>query len=148
MSYVKLWIHAVWGTKRRQPMMQCECVKELLIRHIIETSRNKGFQVKMINGVSDHLHALIRLKSSQTLDKIMQHIKGESAHWMNQQQLLKDKFKWSHRYYAASVSESHINRVESYIKNQVQHHKHQTWQQEYEAFMAKLGFVVASDSWD
>jgi len=148
MSCVKIWIHAVWGTKQRQPMLQSECVRDLLIRHIIETSCIKGFQVQVLNGISDHLHALIRLKSSQKLDKIMQHIKGESAHWMNQHQLLNDKFQWSHRYYAASVSESHVSRVERYITNQVQHHRVKTWQEEYEEFMEKYGFTVTSDNWD
>ena len=43
-------------------------------------------------------------------------------------------------YYAVSVSESHVNRVRNYIKNQEEHHRKKTWQEEADEYIRKYGF--------
>ncbi|MDR7211388.1 type III secretory pathway component EscR [Flavobacterium piscis] len=53
----------------------------------------------------------------------MQLIKGESSFWINKNQLTKEKFEWQDEYFAFSVSESIIDKVRDYIKNQEEHHK-------------------------
>lgn len=50
-------------------------------------------------------------------------IKGESAHWLNQQGILKGLFSWQDDYYAISVSESLVDRVREYIAKQEEHHR-------------------------
>jgi len=45
-----------------------------------------------------------------------------------------------------SVSESGINSVREYIKNQEEHHKKKAFQQEYDEFMEKYGFVLPQRS--
>ena len=46
---------------------------------------------------------------------------------------------------AVSVSESVLNKVRGYIKNQEEHHKHKTFQQEYDEFIIKYGFRKFKD---
>lgn len=70
----------------------------------------------------------------------MQLIKGESSFWINKNQLTKEKFEWQDEYFAVSVSESQLYRVRNYIKNQEQHHRKKTFQEEYDEFIAKYGF--------
>lgn len=70
----------------------------------------------------------------------MQLIKGESSFWINRQGLCKEKFEWQDEYFAVSVSQSMLNRVRNYIKNQEEHHKHKTFKEEYQEFMNKYGF--------
>ena len=50
------------------------------------------------------------------------------------------KFEWADEYYAVSVSESQIDKVRDYIKNQEEHHRKKTWQEECDEFMNKYGF--------
>jgi REP element-mobilizing transposase RayT len=50
------------------------------------------------------------------------------------------KFGWQDEYFAVSVSESSVNRVRDYIKNQEEHHKKRSFQEEYNEFMRKYGF--------
>lgn len=45
-------------------------------------------------------------------------------------------------YFAVSVSESGINKVREYIKNQEQHHQKKTFEQEYHEFIEKYDFVL------
>jgi REP element-mobilizing transposase RayT len=76
----------------------------------------------------------------QTIQKIMQLIKGESSHWINKNELVKGKFEWQDEFFAVSVSESMIDKARNYIKNQENHHKRQTFQEEYDEFILKYGF--------
>jgi len=55
-------------------------------------------------------------------------IKGESSNWINKNQLTKEKFEWQDEYFAVSVSESHLEFVREYIKNQEEHHQKKTFQ--------------------
>lgn len=81
----------------------------------------------------------------QTIQKTMQLIKGESSFWINKNKLTKEKFEWQHEYFAVSVSESAIDKVRDYIKNQEEHHHKKTFQEEYDEFISKYGFEIFSD---
>ncbi len=70
----------------------------------------------------------------------MQMIKGESSHWINKSRLMKVNFEWADEYYAASVSESHVVRVRQYIKNQEEHHRIRSWEEENTELLEKWGF--------
>lgn len=76
------------------------------------------------------MHILISLGRLQDIAKIVMLIKGESAHWLNAQKLLRGKFYWQDDYYAISVSESQVEAVRSYIENQEEHHKAKPLEQE------------------
>jgi REP element-mobilizing transposase RayT len=70
----------------------------------------------------------------------MQQIKGESSFWINKQNVMPFKFNWQDDYFAVSVSHSHVNKVRAYIKNQDEHHKKVTWDEEVDLFLKKYGF--------
>ncbi|WP_260204274.1 transposase [Cloacibacterium normanense] len=72
------------------------------------------------------------------MKKIVQLIKGESSHWRNQNQLTKEKFAWQDEYFAVSVSESMIENVRNYIKNQEKHHQKKTFVEEYQEFIENI----------
>ena len=109
-------------------------------KHITENAKEKGIYIDFINGHSDHCHCLISLGADQNIQKIMQLIKGESSFWINKNRLTKEKFEWQDEYFAVSVSESIIDKVRDYIKNQESHHKKKTFQEEYEEIIIKFGF--------
>ena len=70
----------------------------------------------------------------------MQLIKGEASHWANKNNIFKHKLNWADEYFAVSVSESMVDIVRNYIKNQEEHHKKKTFAEECEEFMTKYGF--------
>ncbi|ELR71800.1 Putative transposase [Fulvivirga imtechensis AK7] len=70
----------------------------------------------------------------------MQLIKGESSFWINQKKLTESRFGWQDEYYAVSVSESQVNRVREYIKNQEIHHQKKDFEQEHQEFVRRYGF--------
>ena len=139
MSYVRVWIHAVWGTKNRYPYLTTG-IKQQLIEHIKENARSKGLFPDTINGHTEHLHCLMALNAETSISKTLQLIKGESAFWINKQKLTDEKFEWADEYFAVSVSESALDKVRTYINNQEEHHKTVTFIQEYEKFLNAYKF--------
>lgn len=139
MGYLKIWIHLVWTTKNREPVLTRETRIDIF-SHIKENAEKKGIYVDFINGYLEHVHCLISLAPGQNIDKIMMLLKGESSYWINKNKIFPGKFKWQDEYYAASVSESAVDRVREYIKNQEEHHRKKSFHQEYDKLMLKNGF--------
>jgi len=133
MSYVRIWVHAVFSTRNREPYFTSE-IRQKLFAHIRENCKAKGVFVEAIGGYSDHVHILISLGKAQDIAKIMMLIKGESAHWLNQQGFFRGKFFWQDDYYAVSVSESKLAEVRAYILNQEEHHKAVPFEREIRSF--------------
>ena len=139
MSYVRIWVHCVWGTKKRISFLS-DNNKWDILNHIKENAKTKGIYIDFINGCKEHIHCIISLKADETLSKTIQLIKGESSFWINKNGLSKGKFQWADEYFAVSISESHLPKVRDYIKNQEERHKRKTWEEECEEFMEKYGF--------
>jgi len=139
MGYIKIWVHLVWSTKNRQPILTAD-IREKVFDHIRENAIDKDIYIDFINGYNEHVHCLISLGSGENIDKILMLLKGESSHWINKNKIFKKKFGWQHEYFAVSVSESSVKRVRDYIKNQEEHHKKRSFQEEYNEFMRKYGF--------
>jgi REP element-mobilizing transposase RayT len=141
MGYVKIWVHLVWTTKNREPLLIRE-IRQDIFCHIRENAKKKGIYIDFINGHSEHVHCLISMSSGQSIDKILMLLKGESSHWINKNKLLRKKFEWQDEYFAVSISESSLNQVRNYIKNQENHHKKKSFNDEYQEFMNKYKFDV------
>lgn len=139
MAYIRIWVHCVWGTKNREVYFT-PANKMPIIEHIRENAVKKEIYIDFLNLCKDHVHCLISLNAGQSIDKIMQLLKGESSFWINKKRIFQGKFEWADEYFAVSVSESQVNTVREYIKNQEHHHAIKTWAQEYDKFMEKFGF--------
>jgi putative transposase len=147
MSYVKVWLHFVWSTKDRKPILNDD-IRQKVFQHIRENAREKGVFIDFINGYVEHVHCLISLGSDQTIEKIMQLIKGESSFWINKNGLTKEKFAWQDDYFVVSVSENVVDNVREYIKNQETHHKEKSFDDEFEKFLKRAGFQRFGDKND
>ena len=134
MSYVRLWVHLVFTTKNREPILSAE-LRNKMMEHIIENARSKEIYLDSIGGWAEHLHLLISLGREQNIAKVAMLIKGESAHWFNQQKFVRGKFHWQDDYFALSVSESQLEKVRNYIRNQEDHHRARSFADEFDALM-------------
>ncbi len=143
MPYIRVWIHYVWATKRREKTLLTSFRGDV-IEHMTLNARKKEIFLDCINGVEDHLHALVSLGSDQTIAKVAQLMKGESSFWVNKQKWTRGKFEWQDDYFAVSVSESQVNAVRTYIRNQEPHHRKKTFREEYEDFLHKYGSGIVN----
>ena len=147
MPWVKVWIHFVWSTKNREHLL-IDAIRQRVFQHIREKAREKEIFLDFINGYTDHVHCLISLGTDQTIEKIMQLIKGESSFWINKNGLCKTKFGWQEEYFAVSVSEANVESVRRYIAKQEEHHRTHNFDDEFEGFMKRAGFEKFKDKED
>jgi putative transposase len=140
MSFVKIWVHTVFASKNREPLLSKE-VRYDVHKHIIENCKKKEIFLQAIDGYTEHIHCLISLGKEQTISKVCQLIKGESSYWINKNNLIARQFNWQDDFYAVSVSESQVANVISYIKNQETHHAKKSFAEEVDEFMTKYGWV-------
>ena len=139
MAYIKIWIHFVWGTKSRKPLISTK-LKPILIKHIKENAESKKIYIDSIDGGKEHIHILMSLGASQSISKVANLLKGESSHWVNEQNIISGKFDWQDEYFAVSVSESMVNKVRKYIRKQEEHHRKKSFQEEYDEFIKNYRF--------
>lgn len=144
MSYVRMWVHLVFATKNRIPFLTKD-IRYKVHQHIAENCKEKAIYLQAINGYTDHMHCLISLGREQTIAKVAQLIKGESSFWINKNKLMKERFMWQDDYYANSVSESNLQIVVNYIKNQEIHHAKKTFAHEVQEFEKEYGFLIAKE---
>lgn len=140
MPYIKVYIHFVWSTKNRIPYLTTKALREAMWKHIRENGKEKGIFIDFVNGHQEHCHCLVSLGTEQSISKVMQMIKGEAAFWFNKQNFILEKLEWQDEYFAVSVSESVLDKVRNYIKNQEKHHTKKTFQHEYDEFIEKYSF--------
>ena len=133
-SYNKIWIHAIWATKERMPIIHSN-IEYKIHQFISEQLRAQGCLVRIINGMPDHIHCLFLLSPQKSIAEVINQIKGSSSHYINQNDLTSKKFAWQTGYAAYSVSESVVEKVFQYIKTQKEHHQKNSFMQEYEAFL-------------
>ena len=139
MSFIKIWLHCVWSTKNRECIIPFSFRPDLL-KHFRDNAIGKKILLDYINAHTDHVHALINLGKQQNVADVMRLLKGESSFWINQQKILPYHFEWQDDYFALSISHSHVDRVRNYIRNQDEHHRKISWEQEIELFLKNYGF--------
>ena len=137
-SYSRLWIHLIWGTLGREPMLDKRAAA-LASTNLTNYAREKNIYMKINFFNADHTHALIDLPTDKSIEQVVQLLKGSSSHWVNEQKLVKGRFAWGRGYGAFSVSHSDVERVAAYIANQEEHHRKWTYAEEYELFVKRYG---------
>ncbi|WP_456315155.1 IS200/IS605 family transposase [Pseudomonas shirazensis] len=137
-SFTKLWIHAIWATKNRQELIDYSIDKKLY-DFIHEELIHLGCPVRIINGMPDHVHVLFLQNPQKTISDIVKQIKGSSSHFINRGEFILEKFAWQTGYAAFSVSESQLDIVYYYIKNQKKHHLKKNGQDEFDEFVKLHG---------
>ena len=83
----------------------------------------------------DYIHAFIGLKPAMAISDLARVVKKNSSNFINDHNPVKGKFQWQGGCGVFSYSHSHIEKVYNYILNQEEHHKKQTFQQEYISFL-------------
>ena len=134
-SLSKLYVHLIFSTKNRQPVLAPEWRPELWAYLAGAFEGQKCF-AKKIGGVADHVHASFELHRTVPVSDLVGEIKVESSKWIKSYGGPPD-FAWQGGYGAFSVSASNLDEVEAYIANQEKHHARVSFQDEFRSFLRK-----------
>ncbi|MCU0705428.1 MAG: IS200/IS605 family transposase [Fimbriiglobus sp.] len=127
-SLAKLYVHAVFSTKNREPLL-LEPWREDLFQVLGGIVNNIGCPSLLVGGVADHVHMLFRLSRTITLADAMNRLKTNASAWVNRLHA-NGSFRWQHGYGAFSVGRSEVEVVREYIRRQPEHHSGETFQEE------------------
>lgn len=90
-----------------------------------------------IGGVEDHVHILCLLPRTRSVAEVVKETKRVSTNWVQEHDPELMKFHWQSGYGVFSVSQSNVSGVIEYIRQQEDHHRRVTFQDEYRAFLRK-----------
>lgn len=133
-TYSQIYIHVVFAVKYRDALIQPEWETELY-KYITGIVQNKEQKMLSINGMPDHLHFLIGMKPSCTLSDLVREVKKSSNAFIKEKRFTLFNFQWQEGFGAFSYSHSNLDNVISYIMKQKEHHKKQTFKDEYMTFL-------------
>jgi REP element-mobilizing transposase RayT len=74
-SFNKIWIHAIWSTKDRLPLIHPN-LENNVYHFLSEQFSEQGCPVRIINGMPDHIHCLFLLNPLKLLLKLSNKSKG------------------------------------------------------------------------
>lgn len=135
-SLVKNYVHIVFSTKHRQPLIT-PSVESELHAYLGGICKNLDCYPIKIGGYTDHIHVLCSLSKKIALMKFMEEMKAHSSKWIKTKGEDFRGFYWQNGYGAFSVNPSEIDRVVSYIENQHMHHEKKSFQDEYRLFLTE-----------
>ena len=72
------------------------------------------------------------------ISDLVRDVKNNSSRFINEKKFVKGKFQWQEGYGVFSYSQSQIERVYNYILNQEEHHKKETFKEEYIEFLNRF----------
>lgn len=129
-------VHIIFTTKDRRPFLSDE-VRESTHAYLATIARDVGCECYRVRGVDEHVHLAIRLSRTVTIAALVEKLKTASSKWLKTQSANLNDFSWQRGYGCFSVRPNDLNALIDYIDRQPEHHKNQTFQEEFRAFLNK-----------
>ncbi len=136
-TYHQIYIQTIFAVKFRNATIKKEWQSQLfgVIGNLINEN---GCKTLIVNGVEDHVHCFLGLKPTVCVSDLMKVVKAKSSKWVNDNAKTNARFEWQEGYGAFSYSRSQFDDVIAYIQGQEEHHKKQTFREEYLNFLNKF----------
>ena len=137
-TFTNLLTHVIFSTKDRAPYLEPD-VKNRLFAYMGGIVRELDARALLINGPADHVHILASLPGKLAPAELIGKVKANSSGWIHKEFPRRRAFAWQVGYAAFSVSRSQRQTVLDYIANQEEHHRHETFQEEFRRLLRKYG---------
>jgi len=129
-TFSQIYIQVVFAVKGRENLISKNW-KDELHKYIAGIIKGKNQKPIIVNGMPDHIHAFIGLRPSMSISDLVRDIKNNSTNFVNKNKFVQGRFSWQEGFGAFSYSHSQIGNVYKYILNQEEHHKRETFKEEY-----------------
>ncbi|WP_146530738.1 IS200/IS605 family transposase [Novipirellula artificiosorum] len=141
-SLVQIYTHVVFSTKQRRPFLKDRAVREKLHAYLVGICKKLESPSLIVGGVEDHVHLLCRLSKTMSVSDFIRELKRESSKWIKLESGRNEMFHWQSGYGAFSISPSHLDALNRYIAKQEEHHKTETFQDEFRRLCRKYGVDI------
>jgi putative transposase len=137
-SLSKVYVHITFSTKNRAPMID-PGIKNRLFDYLGGICKGLECNPVQIGGVDNHVHLLCLLSRKVAQMDLLEEVKKRSSKWIKTVSDRYSDFYWQDGYGIFSVNPAEADRVVAYIKNQEEHHKKTSFQDEFRSFLRKYG---------
>lgn len=132
-------IHIVYSTKHRKPFLRDPDLCEQMHKQLGGASKTLGCPPILVGGTEDHVHLLARQSRTITLADWIKELKRTTSVWTKERDRAQKEFQWQSGYGAFSVSQSNVDQVVEYIKNQEEHHRRFDFKTEFRRLLERHG---------
>jgi putative transposase len=141
-SLSQIYLHIVFSTKNRTMYLQDKHLRAKTHAYLAGICQNLESPALIVGGVADHAHVLCRFSKNIAVAAFLRELKRDSSKWIKAEcDPLRD-FHWQAGYGAFSISPSHIEALKQYIANQEQHHRSETFQDEFRRLCREYGVPI------
>ena len=137
-SLSRVYVHITFSTKNRVSMIDQD-IRKRLFDYMGGICKGLECNPVQIGGVADHVHILCLLSRKIAQMDLLEEVKKRSSKWIKTISDKYSNFYWQDGYGIFSVNPKETDKVVEYIKNQDEHHKHISFQDEFRAFLRKYG---------
>ena len=135
-TFTSLHYHVIFSTKNREPWIRPD-IETRVWSYLGGIARENDLKALLVGGIENHVHLLLGVPPTMPVSKAVQLIKGGSSGWVKETFGGTAGFGWQDGYGAFTVSKSLVPDVETYIRNQREHHRVRTFEEEYRAVIEK-----------
>lgn len=136
-TYTQLYVQFVFAVKGRQNLIH-ETFRDELEKIMCGIANGLKCKAISIYCNPDHVHFLVGMSPDISPSKLMEQVKSSSSKWLNEKKYIQGRFEWQRGFGAFTYSKSQLKRVIGYIINQPQHHKKQSFRDEYLLLLEKF----------
>jgi putative transposase len=148
-SLVQIYVHIVYATKHRRPFLKDKEFRDRTHRYLAGICKNLKCPALVVGGVEDHVHLLYRLGKTVDTAALIRDLKRDSSKWVKSEQPQLADFHWQMGYGAFSISPSHVEALKRYIASQEEHHRYETFRDEFRRLCKKYGLEIDERyAWD
>ena len=133
-------IHLVFSTRDRARLID-GALRAPLHAYLATACRSCGCEAYRVGGAADHVHVAARLGRTVAVSGLVQTVKTDSSKWAKTQGARYRCFQWQRGYGAFSVSPAHLKTLTDYIDMQEEHHRRETFQEEFRRLLNKCGIA-------
>jgi putative transposase len=129
-SLSQVIIQIIFSTKDRHPWLD-SIIRPKMHAYLATVCRDCACEAYRVGGVADHVHIAARLARTISQADLLEKIKKTSSAWIKSQGEQYRSFFWQGGYGAFSIGWSQLEDLLRYIDNQEEHHRRETFQEEY-----------------
>jgi len=135
-TYRQIFYQIVFSTKNRETTLS-ETNENDLYKYIWGIINKHKCKLYRINSMPDHIHIFSDLHPSISLSDYVKDIKVASSIWMKESGKFPSFTSWQEGYGAFTYSIQDKPNVIAYIKNQKEHHKTESFYDEYKRLLTE-----------
>jgi putative transposase len=135
-SLTKLYAHLVFSTKNREPSLESE-IRPRVHAYLATIVRSFDSQWVVVGGIADHVHILFDIGKHHAPVAFVEQIKRESSKFVKTLGAQYKSFYWQRGYGMFSVGPADRDEAEAYVRNQEEHHRTKSYQEEFRAMLKR-----------